>query len=778
MEVDTDSISDGSSDSRPEGIVGVGSLSLPPRSAIVPGQTYNTLRDKVEKLGEDLVALVPVFGPYPYFRYPYMDEEISSSVRRVWFMERNAHTSLIVLRTSDEDVVVPISLSEKNSPSVMLDVITTVISSHAPHLISIKDYSGQIDIKYLTVEAAKAISRPAGPTIAFVETSPGNVEFRSDFTESFTIANAWRFLYTRGISLVQRVSEAENGSLRLIHLGRAILHLIVSALEAVHEYKDSESVSYCTELHRLLDGLKNRIESKSYSKSDSDGDFNDLCDDRPGAVAVRRSYSLFSDLSRLDSDQGNDLSVFQSTSPDAMIPRIDSNSLNPRFLSLDASIPRKGFPRGVELISLSSVEDPPMMANARGPPPTFPGGSSSEYDRPMPMPDLDAPIVVQDQASSSNVTRFARDGGISASVDDVYLDTDGRLQEKKDVVSASAEIINAHRRARSFNPFPTTNVTNWDSKSPLPSPLPMGGHDQPHPPPFIQTQTLQPNPEQIASLASASSIDSSYYPLLHAQAGSFSSHEAYPPPSPAEELFSGLIQSLISSTSATPSSSFSSMVPAPIKFRQQGQRSEVNEAMLSKAFTPDSDYPNPGLRVLLELVRMSPFYLNEQMEPMLGTQDAEYLLEQVRRLVPNDPRFVSRFQEGGGSGPSAVGASAGVSGGNGNSSGDNGARDAQSIYMLFTESNRCLICGKQTDRSGRALGHVRSDIGHRPYHCSPRKFFSESLLYDHLKAQIVKQECHICHNVFRRGGMKRHMTSMHPEEPYNPGYDHDGNDTA
>ncbi|KAG8835436.1 hypothetical protein FRC17_003335 [Serendipita sp. 399] len=428
-----------------------------------------------------------------------------------------------------------------------------------------------------------------------------------------------------------------------------------------------------------------------------------------------------------------------------------------------------------------------LLVPKPGRPPTFRRRSYSTYDQPMPMPDLEAPVMVQGPAFSSNTTSFARDGGVSTSMDDVYLGTDGQLRRKKGVVSASAGIINAHKRARSFNPPPTINITNWDSRPPLPSPLAMGGHGQPQPPPFIQTQTLQPNPEQIASPASASSINSPYNALLYAQAGSFSPNEAYPPRSPAENVFSGPNQSLVSPPSATPSSSSSSMVPGPIKVKQQGQRHEVNEAMLSKAFTPHSDYPNPGLRVLLELVRMSPFYLNEQMEPMLGTQDAEYLLEQVRRLVPNDPRFVSRLQEGGDGDPSTAGTSAGISGGNGDGGGDNGARDAQSIYMLFTESNQCLICGKQTDRSGRALGHVRSDIGHRPYHCTcekcisgnnPRKFFSENLLDDHLKGQVVKQECVVCHNFFRRGGMKRHMNSKHPEVHYKPGDDHDGDDEA
>jgi flagellar motor protein MotB len=144
-----------------------------------------------------------------------------------------------------------------------------------------------------------------------------------------------------------------------------------------------------------------------------------------------------------------------------------------------------------------------------------------------------------------------------------------------------------------------------------------------------------------------------------------------------------------------------------MKTKQQGQRAEINEKMLHGAFTPASAHPDKGLRAMLEIIRGCPFYLDETIEPVQGSELAEQIFAQVRLVVPNDPRFAPHANRD---------SHAGTSSAHGEQSGG-----AQSIYMLFTENNVCLICGKKTDRSTRALGHVRSDIGHRPFHCDCEK---------------------------------------------------------
>ncbi|CCA77588.1 hypothetical protein PIIN_11565 [Serendipita indica DSM 11827] len=134
-----------------------------------------------------------------------------------------------------------------------------------------------------------------------------------------------------------------------------------------------------------------------------------------------------------------------------------------------------------------------------------------------------------------------------------------------------------------------------------------------------------------------------------------------------------------------------------LKARQQGQRHEINPKMLGG-------------------IHPSRFYKDELLEPVLGTPEADALLEQIRRVALHDPRFAPGD-------PSSADTTAA----------ENADRDTQSIYKM--------------DQSGRALGHVRSDINHRPYHCTcdkcrngnnPRKFFSDNWLDDHLKVQTHK----------------------------------------
>lgn len=156
----------------------------------------------------------------------------------------------------------------------------------------------------------------------------------------------------------------------------------------------------------------------------------------------------------------------------------------------------------------------------------------------------------------------------------------------------------------------------------------------------------------------------------------------------------------------TPSTSTESFAETSLKPKLQGQRAEVDEVLLRKAFTEEGKYNDPALRMLLDFVRGAPWYRNEEREPMQGTLECERIFSQIRIQFPDDKRFALQ---------SPTGAQAGTS------TSTMPLRDAQSIYLLFTDDNMCLICGKKTDRSTRALGHIRSDIGHRPFHCSCEK---------------------------------------------------------
>jgi len=135
-------------------------------------------------------------------------------------------------------------------------------------------------------------------------------------------------------------------------------------------------------------------------------------------------------------------------------------------------------------------------------------------------------------------------------------------------------------------------------------------------------------------------------------------------------------------------------LPLPQRTHNPGERGRRNEMKLRDAFTPASTNPDPALRLFLDTIFRCSFYEDDRLEPLFGTEEAEQLLVQVRNCFPKDPRFHPRLWS------------------------DNEARYTQSIFMLFTKDKRCLICGVERTRTYRVLGHVRSELGHRPYHCT------------------------------------------------------------
>ncbi|KAG8749034.1 hypothetical protein FRC14_001742 [Serendipita sp. 396] len=159
------------------GIVEVGTLDLPySQLAITTGTTYDDLNTQLKQLkpNHDLAVTVPYFGPYPFFRYPFPSETVSSSAREVYVIDRNECNTLVIVRTGDEDIVVPLALSEEEDRLLTIDVITAHIGVHGYSPISVKDYTGQLDIGLQSLETIKSSSKNAYPTIAFVETRSGN----------------------------------------------------------------------------------------------------------------------------------------------------------------------------------------------------------------------------------------------------------------------------------------------------------------------------------------------------------------------------------------------------------------------------------------------------------------------------------------------------------------------------------------------------------------------------------------------------------------------------
>ncbi|KAG8780745.1 hypothetical protein FRC15_009319 [Serendipita sp. 397] len=298
MDVNSDSDESTRSNYRTVDIVGIGALDLHSQFEIISGLTYHDLSVQISRLvsNETLVALVPIFGPYPVFRYPHDGEAISPSARKIYVVDKKEDPSVVVVRTRDEDIPISVSLSAEDDQSLLEPVITRGISVHGYSPISIKDYLGMSDISDRNVARAKLLSEPAHPTIAFVETDSRNFEFRSRFREDALAHKQLQFLFSRGEVLVRKASCTEDYALQLIHLTRSLLHLIVSAQEMMWNNGSSQRLDYYLDLHRLADGLETCIKTQSSSEQDLESYFSGLCGDYFGAVAVRQSHDIFSCL--------------------------------------------------------------------------------------------------------------------------------------------------------------------------------------------------------------------------------------------------------------------------------------------------------------------------------------------------------------------------------------------------------------------------------------------------------------------------------------------------
>ena len=94
------------------------------------------------------------------------------------------------------------------------------------------------------------------------------------------------------------------------------------------------------------------------------------------------------------------------------------------------------------------------------------------------------------------------------------------------------------------------------------------------------------------------------------------------------------------------------------------------------------------MRLLVRKIRLSTFFVNQTLEPSLGTPEASALMA----VAPSE-RLIGYGTKG------------------------------ESIYSLFVgvkgEDCECLWCGDvQRDKLPRAIGHFRAKhLGHKPYTC-------------------------------------------------------------
>ncbi|KAG8854665.1 hypothetical protein FRB91_003214 [Serendipita sp. 411] len=186
--------------------------------------------------------------------------------------------------------------------------------------------------------------------------------------------------------------------------------------------------------------------------------------------------------------------------------------------------------------------------------------------------------------------------------------------------------------------------------------------------------------------------------------------------------------------------------PTYLHAKRKGEKSIVDPSIVSRAFTDTSSQLNIERRALLEEILGSPFYLNQEHEPQLGTFDAELVL-----LVGDMSTLASIAPRKG------------------------------SIFSLFIDMDAmmCLFCDQVHRSVERVIGCVRSHIGHRPFACGGGKdgcksctesrfarFFSRSYLRDHITKPKNPDRCPSCNASIHIGGIRRHYESVHPAEPF------------
>jgi hypothetical protein len=124
------------------------------------------------------------------------------------------------------------------------------------------------------------------------------------------------------------------------------------------------------------------------------------------------------------------------------------------------------------------------------------------------------------------------------------------------------------------------------------------------------------------------------------------------------------------------------------KSRTHAQRSRIDYSLLRIVFMQGSHHPDKRLRSLLDRVLEASFIHDHHLEP---TQDS------IEGWLIMGDDFVDR-----------------------GSSSTHSPAPCRSIYLPFISGHMCLFCGSTKGSISRALGCVRSHLGHRPFHCQGR----------------------------------------------------------
>ncbi|KAG8819391.1 hypothetical protein FRC17_010470 [Serendipita sp. 399] len=278
-----------------------------PHLVLTKPMTYEGLIQELSTASSiPLTVLAPVLGPYPYYRLPENEtdkrEEISLLAHQVFILPRDQQLLLITVRDELKDKTIVFEYSELNPMSgTMQQVLAPLVDRERRSIRSIKDCSTGANIEDEVFSIQTMREKPTFPTIAFIDTTDAKFSFRTEVP--INSPQPIKDLSTYAKNLVQKACIAPQDSFQKIHLARAALHLVARAADAA--VFDLGQVDYCLELESVLEMIEkainsNQVEQPTHTLKEI---YYELCEDRPGAFQIRRSYDSFLELQRMDSQR-------------------------------------------------------------------------------------------------------------------------------------------------------------------------------------------------------------------------------------------------------------------------------------------------------------------------------------------------------------------------------------------------------------------------------------------------------------------------------------------
>ncbi|KAG8750961.1 hypothetical protein FRC14_008260 [Serendipita sp. 396] len=149
-------------------------LNLPSSYGILDGMSFEDLAEQLSDYSSCMVvALVPIFGPYPYYRMPKQYEKIGVDTRHTFVVPHKEMRLLVVVRTQDQETVISFTCpDEQRRPHMsMVEVLSPIVQQAGGtirwiiHCLDGRDISQSTFSMYSKPEATNY------PTVALVDTS-------------------------------------------------------------------------------------------------------------------------------------------------------------------------------------------------------------------------------------------------------------------------------------------------------------------------------------------------------------------------------------------------------------------------------------------------------------------------------------------------------------------------------------------------------------------------------------------------------------------------------